>query len=81
MRTVGITLVGLILGLVACFLKPGGTSTGWIMIILLGIGGVLAALYDDRVLGLLRSVQGTELFGAVLGALVLLVLVKAIRKY
>ena len=35
--------IGLIVGLVARFIKPGKDSLGWIMTILLGIGGSLAA--------------------------------------
>ncbi|MHA5865533.1 GlsB/YeaQ/YmgE family stress response membrane protein, partial [Pseudomonas aeruginosa] len=45
MGLIGTIIVGLIVGLVARFLKPGDDSMGWIMTILLGIGGSLLATY------------------------------------
>ncbi|MFU1921932.1 hypothetical protein ACM6PT_33100, partial [Klebsiella pneumoniae] len=46
MGLIGTIIVGLIVGLVARFLKPGDDSMGWIMTILLGIGGSLLYLVD-----------------------------------
>jgi uncharacterized membrane protein YeaQ/YmgE (transglycosylase-associated protein family) len=43
MGIIGTIFIGLIVGLLARFLKPGDDSMGWIMTILLGIGGSLAA--------------------------------------
>ena len=42
MGIIGTIFIGLIVGLLARFLKPGDDSMGWIMTILLGIGGSLA---------------------------------------
>ena len=38
MSIIGIIFIGLIVGLIARFLKPGNDSMGWIMTILLGVG-------------------------------------------
>jgi len=43
MGIIGTIFIGLIVGLLARFLKPGDDSMGWIMTILLGIAGSLAA--------------------------------------
>ena len=52
MGLIGTIIVGLIVGLVARFLKPGDDSMGWIMTILLGIGGALIG-------GIVASAIGT----------------------
>ncbi len=54
MSILGIILIGLIVGLIARFLKPGNDSMGWIMTILLGIGGSIAATYGGQALGIYR---------------------------
>ena len=43
--------IGFIVGVVARFLKPGDNSMGWIMTILLGIGGSMLATYGGQFLG------------------------------
>ena len=45
MGFIGTIVIGLIVGLIARFLKPGDDSMGWIMTILIGIGGVLLVIY------------------------------------
>ncbi|MCX4196672.1 NepR family anti-sigma factor [Methylobacterium organophilum] len=51
MGIIGTIIIGLIVGLIARFLKPGDDSMGWIMTILLGIGGSLLATYGGQALG------------------------------
>ncbi|MNE92759.1 Transglycosylase associated protein [compost metagenome] len=53
---------------------------GWIMTILLGIGGAIAATYGGQALGIYQAGQGAGFIGAVIGAVVLLVLYGAIKK-
>ncbi|SEC60698.1 hypothetical protein SAMN05421553_1136 [Pseudomonas anguilliseptica] len=48
MSIIGIIFIGLIVGLIARFIKPGNDSMGWIMTILLGVGGSIAATYGGR---------------------------------
>ena len=74
MGIIGTIIIGLIVGLIARFLKPGNDSMGWIMTILLGIGGSLLATYGGQALGLSEAGDGAGFIGAVVGAIILLVI-------
>ena len=52
MSIIGIIFIGLIVGLIARFIKPGNDSMGWIMTILLGVCGSIAATYGGQALGI-----------------------------
>ena len=80
MGIIGTIIIGLIVGLIARFLKPGDDSMGWIMTILLGIGGAIAATYGGQALGIYQVGQSAGFIGAVVGAIVLLILYGAIKK-
>ena len=80
MGIIGTIFIGLIVGLLARFLKPGDDSMGWIMTILLGIGGSLAATYGGPALGIYQAGQGAGFIGALVGAIVLLVIYGLIKK-
>ncbi|QKZ07480.1 MULTISPECIES: GlsB/YeaQ/YmgE family stress response membrane protein [Pseudomonas] len=80
MGIIGTIFIGLIVGLLARFLKPGDDSMGWIMTILLGIGGSLAATYGGQALGIYQAGQTAGFLGALVGAIVLLVLYGMIKK-
>ncbi len=74
MGIIGTIIIGLIVGLIARFLKPGDDSMGWIMTILLGIGGSLLATYGGQALGLYQAGEGAGFIGAGVGAIILLVI-------
>ncbi len=74
MELISTVIVGLLVGLVARFVKPGDDSMGWIKTILFGIGGSLLATYGGQALGLYRAGQGAGFIGSVVGAVILLVL-------
>jgi uncharacterized membrane protein YeaQ/YmgE (transglycosylase-associated protein family) len=74
MGIIATIIIGLIIGLVARFIKPGDDSMGWIMTILLGIGGSLLATYGGQALGIYQAGQGAGFIGAVVGAVVLLII-------
>ncbi len=80
MGIIGTIFVGLIVGLLARFLKPGDDSMGWIMTILLGIGGSLAATYGGQALGIYQAGQAAGFLGALVGAIILLVIYGLIKK-
>lgn len=80
MGIIGTIFIGLIVGLLARFLKPGDDSMGWIMTILLGIGGSLAATYGGQALGIYQVGQGAGFIGALVGAVVLLVIYGLVKK-
>lgn len=74
MGIIGTIIIGLIVGLIARFLKPGDDSMGWIMTILLGIGGALLATYGGQALGIYDAGEPAGFIGAVIGAVILLVI-------
>ncbi|KQB52359.1 transglycosylase [Pseudomonas endophytica] len=80
MGIIGTILIGLIVGLLARFLKPGDDSMGWIMTIILGIAGSLVATYGGQALGIYRAGEGAGFIGAVIGAIILLVVFGLIKK-
>ena len=80
MHIIWTILIGLIVGLVARFLKPGDDSMGWIMTIVLGIGGSLAATYGGQAVGIYHAGQSAGFIGAVVGAIILLVIYGLIKK-
>jgi uncharacterized membrane protein YeaQ/YmgE (transglycosylase-associated protein family) len=74
MGIIGTIIIGLIVGLIARFLKPGDDSMGWIMTILLGIGGALLATYGGQAVGIYDAGEPAGFIGAVIGAVILLVI-------
>ena len=79
MGFIGTIVVGLIVGAIARFLMPGEQKMGWIMTILLGIGGSLLAGFLGQALGLYRADQPAGWIGSVVGALILLFVVNKLR--
>lgn len=80
MSIIGTIIIGLLAGLVARFLKPGQDSMGWIMTTVLGIGGALAATYAGQALGIYRAGQAAGFIGAVVGAIILLVIYGLVKR-
>ncbi len=80
MGILGTILIGLLVGLLARWLKPGRHPMGWIMTILLGIGGSVIATYGGQALGIYRAGQPAGFLGAVVGAIVLLIVFGFLKK-
>ncbi|QEY65613.1 GlsB/YeaQ/YmgE family stress response membrane protein [Metapseudomonas lalkuanensis] len=80
MGIIGTIIIGLIVGLIARFIKPGDDSMGWIMTILLGVGGSLLATYGGQAVGIYQAGQAAGFIGAVVGAVVLLVIYNFVKK-
>lgn len=80
MGIIGTIIIGLLVGLVARFIKPGDDSMGWILTILLGIGGSLLATYGGQALGLYEAGEAAGLVGAVIGAVILLVIFGLVKR-
>lgn len=74
-----IIFIGFIVGLLARFLKPGNDGMGFILTILLGIGGALLASFVGQQLGWYAPGQAAGFIGALIGAIVILVLVSLVR--
>jgi uncharacterized membrane protein YeaQ/YmgE (transglycosylase-associated protein family) len=80
MGIIATIVVGGIIGALARFLMPGEQRMGWIMTILLGIGGSLVAGFVGQGLGWYQAGQGAGWIASVLGALLLLFVVGKLRK-
>ncbi len=79
MGLIGTLVVGLIVGAIARFVMPGEQKMGWIMTILLGIGGSMLAGFVGESMGWYRAGQGAGWIASVIGALVLLFAVGRLR--
>jgi uncharacterized membrane protein YeaQ/YmgE (transglycosylase-associated protein family) len=74
-----VVVVGLLVGLIARFLMPGRDPGGIIVTIVIGIVGSVVATYGGQALGLYQPGQAAGFIGSVIGAIVLLVLLRLIR--
>jgi uncharacterized membrane protein YeaQ/YmgE (transglycosylase-associated protein family) len=68
-------VIGFIAGIIAKFLHPGNNEpSGFVLTTLLGIAGAFLATYLGQVMGLYRADEGAGLIGAVVGAIIVLVI-------
>ncbi|MBX6741727.1 MAG: GlsB/YeaQ/YmgE family stress response membrane protein [Acetobacteraceae bacterium] len=67
-------IIGFIAGVVAKFLMPGRDPGGFIITTLLGIVGAVVATWIGQAVGWYRPGEGAGLIGAVVGAIILLVI-------
>ena len=80
MTILGVLLIGLVVGLIARFLTPGPNPRGIIVTIVIGIVGAVIATYGGQALGLYQAGEPAGFFGSVIGAVVLLVLLRLIGR-
>jgi uncharacterized membrane protein YeaQ/YmgE (transglycosylase-associated protein family) len=74
LQVVTLILFGLVVGVLAKLLVPGRDPGGFIVTILLGIGGALLGGWIGRSLGIYDTNQQVGLFMALVGAILLLVI-------
>jgi uncharacterized membrane protein YeaQ/YmgE (transglycosylase-associated protein family) len=68
-----IVVIGFIAGIIARLIAPGENSpTGFILTTVLGIVGAFLATFVGQAIGWYRPDQGAGLIGAIIGALVVL---------
>ena len=75
-----IIVIGFVVGLLARLLKPGRDSMGIIMTTLLGIAGALFAGWVGQAMHWYRPGQPAGFIGALLGAIVILIVVSLFRR-
>ncbi|HEX3340862.1 MAG TPA: GlsB/YeaQ/YmgE family stress response membrane protein [Pseudolabrys sp.] len=74
MHILWLILIGFVAGVFAKFIYPGSNEpSGFILTTLLGIAGAFVATYLGQALGWYQADQGAGLIGAVVGAVIVLV--------
>jgi len=71
-------LIGFVVGIVAKFLMPGRDPAGFIITVLIGIVGSVIATYLGRFLGFYQVGESAGFIAAVLGAIILLFIYRAV---
>ena len=68
-------IIGFVAGIIAKFLHPGSNEpAGFILTTALGIAGAFVATYLGQALGWYHAGEGAGLIGAVVGAVIVLVI-------
>ncbi len=80
MTIIGILIIGLIVGLLARFITPGPNPHGIIVTIVIGIVGSIIATYGGQALKLYQPGETASFIGSVIGAVVLLVLLRLVSR-
>lgn len=78
MGIIATIVIGFLAGLIAKFLMPGRDPGGFIITTLLGIVGAVVATYLGQALGWYRADQGAGFIGAIVGAIILLVIYRLV---
>jgi uncharacterized membrane protein YeaQ/YmgE (transglycosylase-associated protein family) len=73
-------IIGFIAGAVAKFVMPGKDPGGFLITTALGVGGALIATYLGRLIGWYQEGQSAGFVAAVVGAVIVLVIYRLIRK-
>jgi uncharacterized membrane protein YeaQ/YmgE (transglycosylase-associated protein family) len=75
MSVIWTIIIGFVAGVIAKFIHPGPNEpSGFILTTLLGIAGAFVATYLGQALGFYRATEGAGLIGAVVGAIIVLVI-------
>lgn len=77
---IGAIIIGGLAGLVAKFLMPGRDPGGFIITILLGIGGAMVATWLGQAVGWYRAGDSAGFIGAVIGAVLILFIYRMIAQ-
>ena len=72
-------VIGFVVGLLAKMLMPGKDPGGFIVTVLIGIVGSVLATYGGQALGLYQAGEAAGFIGSLVGAILLLVIYRAIR--
>lgn len=80
MNIIGTLIIGLIIGIIAKLLMPGRDPGGWIISILLGLGGSFLAGYLGRTMGWYATGEPAGFIFSVIGAVILLFIYRLVAK-
>jgi uncharacterized membrane protein YeaQ/YmgE (transglycosylase-associated protein family) len=74
-------IIGFVAGVIAKFLMPGDNEpSGFILTTILGVVGAFVATYLGQAIGWYRAGEGAGLIGAIVGALVVLLIYGMVAK-
>jgi uncharacterized membrane protein YeaQ/YmgE (transglycosylase-associated protein family) len=73
-------IIGFVAGVIAKFIMPGDNNepSGFILTTILGIVGAFVATYLGQAVGWYRADEGAGFIGAIVGAIVILAIYRAI---
>jgi len=80
MGVIATIVIGFIVGLIARFIKPGSDKMGFILTTLVGIAGAFLGSYLGQAFGIYQMGEPAGFIGAVVGAIIVLALIKAVSK-
>ena len=81
MSILWIIIIGFIAGIIAKFVHPGRNEpSGFILTTALGVAGAFVATFLGQAIGWYRADEGAGLIGAVVGAVIVLVIWGALAK-
>ncbi len=78
MAIISTIVIGFLVGLVARFIKPGNDGMGFIVTTLVGIAGAFVGSYLGQAMGVYQVGEPAGFIGAVIGAILVLVLLKLV---
>jgi uncharacterized membrane protein YeaQ/YmgE (transglycosylase-associated protein family) len=78
LQLIGALIIGLIAGAIAKLLMPGRDPGGCIITMLLGVAGAFVATFLGRAVGWYGPGEGAGLIGAIVGAVIILAVYRAI---
>ena len=74
-------IIGFVAGIIAKFIMPGDNEpSGFILTTILGVVGAFVATYLGQAMGWYSAGEGAGLIGAVVGAILVLLVWGAVRK-
>jgi uncharacterized membrane protein YeaQ/YmgE (transglycosylase-associated protein family) len=79
MTIIWAVIIGFLVGIVAKFLMPGRDPGGFIVTALLGIVGALVATFLGQAMGIYAAGQSAGFIGAVIGAIIVLLVYHMVR--
>ena len=75
-----VVIIGFVAGAVAKFLMPGRDPGGFLITTGLGVGGALVATFLGRFVGWYQAGESAGFIAAVVGAIIVLVIYRLIKK-
>ena len=80
MHILWIIFIGFVVGLIAKLLTPGRDPSGFFVTAIIGIAGAFLATYGGHALGIYRAGEPVGFIGAVVGAIIVLLIYHRIAR-